>query len=89
MNSEETRERFERIEAQTEKNVAAIRDLIVVARTHQEHFEYVSKDIDKLKESIQELRVSIQELRAAGKETDERLNILINIVERYISRGQK
>jgi hypothetical protein len=67
-------ERFDRIEQQIEKNTNGIRDLIVVSRT-------ILMTTEKVTEQIKELR----EAQAA---TDERLNILIDTVDRII-RGRK
>ena len=51
----------------------SIRALLAIAEIHQREFE--------------ELRESTKELREAGKATDERLNVLVNVVERHISEG--
>jgi hypothetical protein len=60
-----------------EKQNEGIRGLIVVARTCLDSFTEV-------REGIQELRASIRELREAQATTDERLNILIETVDRII-----
>ena len=63
-------ERFDRIEQQIEKNTYGVRDLIVVSRT-------ILMTTEKVTEQIKELR----EAQAA---TDEKLNILIDTVDRII-----
>jgi hypothetical protein len=63
-------ERFDRIELVIEKNTNGIRDLIVVSRT-------ILTTTEKVTEQIKELR----EAQAA---TDEKLNILIDTVDRII-----
>jgi uncharacterized coiled-coil DUF342 family protein len=63
-------ERFDRIEAQTEKNTDGIRDLIRLSRIFLD--------------SQKEVTTQIQELREAQKQTDEKLNILIDTVDRII-----
>jgi uncharacterized coiled-coil DUF342 family protein len=67
-------ERFDRMEG-------ALRDLIVVSRTVltsiQEMRDVHQKDHDKL-------MAEIQEMREAQSETGEKLNILVNTVDRII-----
>ena len=65
-------ERFERIETAIEKHNGAIRDLILVSRTILAQSENVV--------------LSIKELREAHATTDEKLNILIENVDRIIRR---
>ena len=69
-------ERLSKIETQIEKQNEGIQGLIVVART--------------VLTSIQELRTiqdkMIEEVRELHKHTDEKLNILIDTVDRIIRR---
>lgn len=58
----------------------SIRALLATAEIHEREFE-------GLRESTKELREASTELREAGKATDERLSLLINVVERHISEG--
>ena len=51
----------------------SIRALLAIAEIHEREFEA--------------LREAGKELREAGKATDERLSVLINVVERHISDG--
>lgn len=51
----------------------SIRALLAIAEIHEREFEA--------------LREAGKELREAGKATDERLSVLINVVERHISEG--
>jgi len=81
-------ERFDRIELiiekqnqEIDKHNAAIRDLIVVSRT-------VLTSIDGLREvqrtDHEEWSAQMKELREAQAATDEKLNILIDTVDRII-----
>jgi uncharacterized coiled-coil DUF342 family protein len=70
-------ERFDRIERQIEKNTDGIRDLIVVSRT-------ILTTTEKVVESQKEVTEQIKELREAQAATDEKLNILIDTVDRII-----
>ena len=69
-------ERFTKIEAQIEKQNEGIQGLVVVSRT--------------VLTSIQELRAvqhdMIEEVRELHKHTDEKLNILIDTIDRIIRR---
>ena len=60
----------------------SIRALLAIAEIHEREFE-------ALREANKELGEASNELREAGRATDERLNVLINIVERHISEGHK
>ena len=58
----------------------SIRALLAIAEIHEREFE-------ALREAAKELREAGSELREAGKATDQRLSVLINVVERHISEG--
>jgi hypothetical protein len=76
-----------------EKNNAAIRDLIVISRTLIDSHKRAEVETDKLRESIAELRKSIAELRAEFRnrqqDTDEKLHILVETVDRIIRNLNK
>ena len=69
-------ERLTRIETQIEKQNAGIQGLIVVSRT-------VLTSIQELRADQEEIR---EEMRQMQKHTDEKINILINTVDRIIRR---
>jgi hypothetical protein len=77
-----------RLEAETEKNAAAIRDLIVISRSVIEAQKKTDVQIDKLTSDIQKLREEDHKLREAQKITEEKLHALIETVDRII-RNQK
>jgi hypothetical protein len=58
----------------------SIRALLAIAEIHEREFE-------GLREADNSLRELTKELSEAGKATDERLNVLINVVEQHISEG--
>jgi len=60
----------------------SIRALLAIAEIHEREFE-------ALREANKDLGEATNELREAGRATDERLNVLINIVERHIIEGHK
>lgn len=74
-------ERFERIEAQIEKQNAGIQGLIVVARTCLDSIQELREahDADHKKEMA-----AIDKLREAQAATDDKLNILIDTVDKVI-----
>jgi hypothetical protein len=74
-------ERFDRIELGLEKNTAGIRDLKLVSRTILTTTE---KIVISIAESQKEVTQQIKELREAQAATDEKLNILIDTVDRII-----
>ena len=97
MTSEERLDRVEKLLVQQgeliEKHQSAIRDLIVVSRTTltsvgetRGSVQELRDSVQELRESVQELRESVQELREAQSATDEKLNILIETVDRIVRR---
>jgi hypothetical protein len=76
-------ERLNRIELQIEKQNAGIQGLIVVGRTCLEAIHELS---DAQKETTAQFAAQMKELRDAQAATDEKLNILIDTVDRIIRR---
>jgi hypothetical protein len=66
----------------------SIRALLAIAEIHEREFEALREANKELHDANKELHDASQELREAGKATDERLNVLINVVERHITEGQ-
>ena len=83
MTSEERLDKFENLMVQQgeliEKHQFAIRDLILVSRT-------TLTAVEEIRGSVQDLTGSVQALREAQGATDEKLNILIETIERIIRR---
>jgi hypothetical protein len=84
----EVRERFERIEQTLErhsqemdKHKDAIRDLIVVGRTCLDSIRAMGERHDR---SFDRTDAEIDKLRVAQKETEEKLNILVDTVDKII-----
>jgi methyl-accepting chemotaxis protein len=90
MSSEERLDRCERLLVQQgeliEKHESAIRDLIVVGRTTLTAVERIGGSVQELAGSVQKLTGSVEELREAQRATDEKLNALIDTIERIIRR---
>jgi hypothetical protein len=74
-------ERWKRSEEAWTRTEGGIRALLSVAEIHE-------REIATLGEKIGEVGARIAEVSDNGRATDERLNALINIVERQISEGR-
>jgi hypothetical protein len=88
-------ERLDRLDAQIEKQTqeidkhnAAIRDLIAVSRTLLDSHGEIVQSQKRASAQIEELVIKIRELRDAQQNTDQKLHILIETVDRVI-RNQK
>ena len=75
---------IEQQNAQIDKQNDGIRNLIVVARTCLDSIQEMR---ETHREDHKQLIVEIKELRDAQSVTDEKLNILIDTVDRIIRRG--
>jgi hypothetical protein len=79
---------IERNVAQIEKNAAAIRDLIIVSRTLLESQAETKAKFDQTADQQREwdrrFNADMDRLKERGEATDERLNILIETVDRII-----
>jgi hypothetical protein len=75
-------DRFERIETDLETIASYV-------LKHERWFEEQSRLFSANQSMLIELTGKMSELAEAGKRTDERLNIVIGIVERYFSDGRK
>lgn len=96
-------ERFERIERQLEflaanqaqhdariaENSRQIGELTGLTLRIGRIVEVQAGHVDQLTERTDQLGRVMEELAQSQRRTDERLNILINIVERYFSNGHK
>jgi methyl-accepting chemotaxis protein len=71
-------ETVERISGKVDRTADGISSLLAIAEIHD-------REIGELRESVNALRESVTAVDARGRDTNERLNALINTVERYIS----
>jgi hypothetical protein len=79
-------ERLSRIEASVDKQNEAICGLIAVGRTCLDSIQEL-REVQR--EDHKQLVGEIREMREAQSATDEKLNILIDTVDRIIGRGNK
>ena len=84
-------ERHTKIEAEIEKRNTAIHGLIIVGRTCLDSIQELRGIQDKAIKEARELHKTMrEEVRELHKHTDEKLNILIDTVDRIIrSRNDK
>ena len=71
-------EKVERLSEKVERTADGIGSLLVIAEIHD-------REIGELRDSMNAMRDSVSAVDERGRQTDERLNALINTVERYIS----
>lgn len=74
-------------EAQT-RNTDGIRALLSIAEIHEREINTVSHQISSVSRDIGTLSRDIGTLSETTRATDDRLNALINVVERQISEGR-
>ena len=74
-------------EAQT-RNTEGIRALLSIAEIHEREIATLGEKIAQVGEKITQVGERIAEVSENGRATDERLNALINTVERQISEGR-
>jgi len=74
-------------EAQS-RNTEGIHALLAIAQIHERQIETVSHQISSVSRDIATLSREIGVLGETTKATDERLNALINVVERQFSNGR-
>jgi hypothetical protein len=77
-------ERLSRIEASADKQNEAIRGLIAVGRTCLDSIQEL-REVQR--EDHKQLIAEIKEMREAQSATDEKLNILIDTVDRIVGPG--
>lgn len=74
-------------EAQT-RNAEGIQALLAIAQIHEREIETLGHQIGSVSRDVAALSRDIGALGETTKATDERLNALINVVERQISNGR-
>jgi hypothetical protein len=76
------------LSVKVDRNTEGIAALLAVAEIQAAEIRDLTESTRDLRESTRALADHQHEADARGRQTDERLNALINIVERHISEGR-
>jgi hypothetical protein len=84
-------ERDTKAEARMDRNDQAIAALLTLAQMHEQEItktnEQMNAGFDHINARFEQVAATFQELARKSAETDERINALVNVVERYISKN--
>ncbi|HXD31798.1 MAG TPA: hypothetical protein VN643_11815 [Pyrinomonadaceae bacterium] len=72
------------LEIKMERNAEAIAALLTLAQMHEQE---ITKINERLDQRFSEVAQRFHEIGEKTAETDERINALVNVVERYISKN--
>jgi vacuolar-type H+-ATPase subunit I/STV1 len=70
------------------RNTEGIRALLSIAEIHEREINTIGQQVSSLSQEISNVGLEIRNLSETTRATDERLNALINVVERQISEGR-
>ena len=79
---------IDRLSEKTDRNANSITALLAVAEIQAAEIRDLTDSTRDLRESLKALADRQYEADERGRQTDERLNALINLVERHISEGR-
>jgi predicted ArsR family transcriptional regulator len=77
-------ERHTKAEARMDRNDQAIAALLTLAQMHGQE---ITKTNEQLNTRFQQIAATFEDIGKKSAETDERINALVNVVERYISKN--
>lgn len=77
-------ERHTKAEARMDRNDQAISALLTLAQMHEQE---ITKTNEQLNTRFQQIAAAFEDIGKKSAETDERINALVNVVERYISKN--
>ncbi len=91
-------ERHTRAEARMDRNDKAIAALLTIAQIHEQEmtktneqmnrgFDRINARFEQVAARFDQVAATFQNLTKKTAETDERINALVNVVERYISKN--
>ncbi len=84
-------ERHAKAEARMDRNDKAIAALLTIAQIHEQETtktnELVNRGFGLINARFEQVAATFQDLAKKTAETDERINALVNVVERYISKN--
>jgi hypothetical protein len=72
-------------------NADAIASLLILAQMHEQEItktnEQMNRGFDRVNGRFEQVAATLQHLAQKTADTDERINVLVNVVERYISKN--
>jgi hypothetical protein len=72
-------------------NAEGIAALLIIAQLHEQEItktnEQMNKGFDRLNARFEQVAATFEAIAKKSAETDERINALVNVVERYISKN--
>ncbi|HZG52722.1 MAG TPA: hypothetical protein VEZ40_11355 [Pyrinomonadaceae bacterium] len=74
-----------RLSEKVDRTADGISSLLAIAEIHDREIGELRESVNAMRESVNAVSESVSAVDVRGRETDERLNALINTVERYIS----
>jgi uncharacterized protein YoxC len=74
-----------RLSEKVDRTADGISSLLAIAEIHDREIGELRESVNALRDSVTAASDSVTAVDVRGHETDERLNALINTVERYIS----
>ncbi|MFN2498561.1 MAG: hypothetical protein ABR557_05685 [Pyrinomonadaceae bacterium] len=77
-------ERHTKAEARMDRNDRAIAALLTLAQMHEQE---ITKTNEQLNTRFQQIAATFEDIGKKSAGTDERINALVNVVERYISKN--
>ncbi|MDQ1639765.1 MAG: hypothetical protein QOF62_3104 [Pyrinomonadaceae bacterium] len=77
-------ERHAKAEARMDRNDQAIAALLTLAQMHEQEIRNAN---EQLNTRFQQIAATFEDIGKKSAETDERINALVNVVERYISKN--
>jgi predicted ArsR family transcriptional regulator len=76
--------RMTNVEIRMGKNAEAIASLLILAQLHDQE---ITKTNEQMNSRFQQIAATFEDIGKKSAETDERINALVNVVERYISKN--
>lgn len=84
-------ERHAKAEARMDRNDQAIAALLTLAQMHEQEItktnEQMNTGFARIGERFDQIARTFEEISRKSAETDERINALVNVVERYMSKN--
>ncbi len=77
-------ERHVKAEARMDRNDQAIAALLTLAQMHEQE---IAKNNEQMNARFEQVVATFQDIAKKSAETDDRINALVSVVERYISKN--